>query len=96
MAAVLICALTGPTALAGQIVWLRGGSSSGGAIWAANDDGTYPHRLIAANSTPLASQFPLGTLADPDVFQNGGSTVVFTDTNGAFAPTGSSGASGRA
>jgi hypothetical protein len=94
MATVLICALTAPTALAGQIVWLRGPSSGGGSIWAANDDGTYPHRLIAANGTSLASQFPSGTLGDPDVFQNGGSTVVFTDTNGAFAPTGSSGATG--
>jgi hypothetical protein len=94
LAAVLLCALTASPALAGQIVWLRGGSSSADAIWAANDDGTFPHRLIAANTDPLASQFPAGTLGGPDVFQNGGSTVVFTDTNGAFAPTGSSGASG--
>jgi hypothetical protein len=93
-AALLACALTAPTALAGQIVWLRAGGSSGGAIWAANDDGTYPHRLIAANSGPLASEFPSGTLGDPDIFENGGSTLVFTDTNGAFGATGGTGTTG--
>ena len=88
-AAALACALTAPPALAGQVVWLKA-APPGGAIWAANDDGTYPHRLVSAGGDPLASQFPHGVLADPEVFQNGGSTVLFTDTNGAFAAPGSS------
>jgi hypothetical protein len=35
-----------------------------------------------------SSQFPQGTLADPEVFQRGGATVLFTDTNGTFEPAG--------
>jgi len=89
-AAALGCAFAAPPALAGQIVWVRAAMPAGGAIWAANDDGTYPHRLVAATSTPLASQFPAGTLADPDVFQGGGATVLFTDTVGSFASPGAS------
>jgi hypothetical protein len=90
-AAALTCALAATPALAGQIVWLRAAGSSGGAVWAANDDGTYPHRLVAAGNSQLAAQFPGGTLADPDIFQNGGSTVLFTDTEGAFAAPGGTG-----
>ena len=90
-AAALTCALAASPALAGQIVWLRAAGSSGGAIWAANDDGSYPHRLVAAGSGALATQYPGATLADPDIFQNGGSTVLFTATEGAFAAPGGTG-----
>jgi hypothetical protein len=83
-----VCALSAPPALAGQIVWIRAAGSAGGQLWAANDDGTYPHRLLTASSGTLATQFPGGTLGDPDVFQVGGTSVVFTDTEGGFAPAG--------
>jgi hypothetical protein len=65
-------------ASAGQIVWVRGAASGGGSLWAANDDGTYPRELLAATSSTLTIQLPGATLGDPDVFQAGGATVLFS------------------
>ena len=79
----LAYAVAAPAAQAGQIVWLAGGGG-GGALWAANDDGTYPHKIVASTSTALSTALPGGTLGSPDVFQRGGSTVLFTDTVNAF------------
>jgi hypothetical protein len=64
----------------GQIVW-----SAGNSIWAMYDDGSDPHQLISPASTPLRSLLPSGTLAEPDVFQNGGTTVLFLGLTNAFA-----------
>jgi hypothetical protein len=72
-------------ASAGQIVWVRGAASGGGSLWAANDDGTYPHELLAATSSPLSIQLPGATLGDPDVFQAGGATVLFSASASADA-----------
>ena len=69
-------ALAVPAAQAGQVVWLASSAHGGSQLWAANDDGTYPHRLIGAADTALASQLAAGTLGDPDVFQNAGTTVA--------------------
>ena len=79
-------ALAVPAARAGQVVWLASNARGGSALWAANDDGTYPHRLIGAADTALASQLASGTLGDPDVFQNAGATVLFTDTTDTPSP----------
>jgi hypothetical protein len=79
-------ALAAPAARAGQIVWLAANGRGGSQLWAANDDGTYPHRLIGAADAPLASQLATGTLGDPDVFQNAGATVLFTDTTNTASP----------
>ena len=86
----LICALAAlfslggmavaSAASAGQIVW-----SASGAIWAMNDNGSDPHQLIAPTSPKLASPLPSGTLSEPDVFQNGGTTVLFVGLTSAFA-----------
>jgi hypothetical protein len=70
-----------PAAGAGQIVW-----STGTGIWAMNDDGSDPHELIAASSSQLAATLPSGTLTQPDVFQNGGTAVLFLGLTGHFAP----------
>ena len=78
-------ALVAPLAHAGQIVWIQAGARGGGALWAANDDGTYPHRLIAAPARALATALPAGTLRDPDIFQKGGSTVLVSDTISTFS-----------
>jgi hypothetical protein len=71
-------ALAAPAADAGQIVWVAADRGSGGQLWAANDDGTYPHELLSTDSTALAAMDPDATIADPDTFQLGGSGVVFT------------------
>jgi hypothetical protein len=76
-ASALSAAFAAP-ASAGQIVWVRGAASGGGSLWAANDDGTYPHELLAATSSALSIQLPGATLGDPDVFQLGGATVLFS------------------
>jgi hypothetical protein len=83
--AALGCALAllgglAPAALAGQIVW-----STGSGIWAMNDDGSDPHELISAQAQALAATLPSGTLASPDVFQNGGTTLLFVGETNAFA-----------
>jgi hypothetical protein len=65
---------------AGQIVW-----TASNGIWAMNDDGTGPHELLSAASPPLAARLPAGTVTEPDVFQNGGTTVLFLGMTGAFA-----------
>jgi hypothetical protein len=70
-----------PAAGAGQIVW-----STGSGIWAMNDDGSDPHELIAASSSQLVATLPSGTLAEPDVFQNGGTAVLFLGLTSHFAP----------
>ena len=82
--AALACALSAPAAQAGQIVWVAAGGGGGGAVWAANDDGTYPHRLVSSTDPRLTAQLPGGTLGQPDIFQRGGSTLLFTDTVNAF------------
>ena len=79
-------ALAVPAAQAGQVVWLASNARGGSQLWAANDDGTYPHRLIGAADTALASQLAAGTLGDPDVFQNAGATVLFTDATNTASP----------
>jgi hypothetical protein len=85
-AVVLVCLACGglvaaSTARAGQIVW-----STGSGIWAMRDDGSDPHELVSA--TQLAASLPRGTLASPDVFQNGGTTVLFLGQTTALAPGG--------
>ena len=79
-------ALAVPAAQAGQVVWLASNARGGSQLWAANDDGTYPHRLIGAADAALASQLAAGTLGDPDVFQNAGATVLFTDATNTASP----------
>jgi len=82
------CAFGVPAATAGQIVWIQAGGNGAQTLWAANDDGTYPHRLLAASASELVPQFPDGKLSEPDLFQIGGATVLFsasTDTFGAPA-----------
>ncbi len=79
-------ALSVPAARAGQVVWLASNARGGSQLWAANDDGTYPHRLIGATDAALASQLATGTLGDPDVFQNAGATVLFTDATNTASP----------
>ena len=69
------------TARAGQIVW-----STGTGIWAMRDDGSAPHELVSARQ--LGASLPRGTLASPDVFQNGGTTVLFLGQTTALAPAG--------
>jgi hypothetical protein len=69
-----------PPALAGQIVW-----STGGGIWAMRDDGSDPHELLSAALPPLATTLEHGTLASPDVFQNGGTTVLFLGQTKSYA-----------
>ena len=86
-AAALACALAAPAASAGQIVWVKASAKGGSAIWAANDDGTYPHQLDRGQPRPaLAQTLPGGVLGEPDVFQGAGSTVAFTDTVATPAP----------
>jgi hypothetical protein len=84
-----LAALAAPAAQAGQVVWVAAVRAGGGALLAANDDGTYPHQLLNAGSTGLALMAPDGTIADPDTFQLGGTSVVFTDAMSAWnAPAG--------
>jgi len=78
----LVTLALAPTAIAGQIVW-----STGNGIWAMRDDGSDPHELISARSPALASSLPQGTLLSPDVFQIGGSTVLFLGQTNSFAPS---------
>jgi hypothetical protein len=85
-AVALVCLLWGglaaaATAPAGQIVW-----STGSGIWAMRGDGTDPHELVSA--AQLSASLPQGTLASPDVFQNGGRTVLFLGQTKAFASAG--------
>src|ERR1700733_6475519 len=72
-----------PTANAGQIVW-----STHNAIWSMGDDGSSPQRLITGRDPRLAGILPQGTVASPDVFANGGTTVLFLGDTSAFAPIG--------
>jgi len=65
---------------AGQIVW---GANNG--IWAMNDDGTDPRRLVSATTPVLAAALPHGTVTQPDVFQEGGTDVLFVGLTSAFA-----------
>ena len=83
-AAAVAVGVAAPAAQAGQIVWVAAGGTSGGVLWAANDDGTYPHRLALATDPLLAGPLPGGVLGSPDVFQRGGATVLFTDSVNAF------------
>jgi hypothetical protein len=70
-----------PAASAGQIVW-----SVNNGIWAMNDDGSQPHELISGAAPQLAASLPAGTVSAPDVFQNGGRTVLFLGQTNGFAP----------
>ena len=65
---------------AGQIVY-----TASNGLWAMNDDGSGPHELLSAASPPLAARLPAGTVTEPDVFQNGGTTVLFLGMTSAFA-----------
>ena len=78
------CAFAAPAASAGQIVWVQAAGNGANTIWAANDDGTYPHRLLTATDPPLLAQLPGATLSGPDLFQIGGATVLFTAATNAF------------
>ena len=71
-----------PAANAGQIVW-----SANNGIWAMNDDGSHPHQLISGVAPQLAASLPSGTVSAPDIFQNGGTTVLFLGQTTAFAPS---------
>jgi hypothetical protein len=79
------CAFGVPAATAGQIVWVQAAGNGAETLWAANDDGTYPHRLLAASASELVPQFPGATLSEPDLFQIGGATVLFTASTYTFA-----------
>jgi hypothetical protein len=70
-----------PGARAGQIVW-----SADDGIWAMNDNGSDPHELVSAHA--LAGTLPGGSLLSPDVFQAGGSEVLFLGQTQAFAGVG--------
>jgi hypothetical protein len=88
----LACSLCGGLAAAaparaGQIVW-----STGSGIWAMRDNGSGPHELVSA--AELSASLPQGTLSSPDLFQNGGTTVLFLGQTQAFAPAGGSKACG--
>jgi hypothetical protein len=52
-----------------------------------NDDGNGPHELVSATSPALASSLPQGSLASPDVFQIGGTSVLFLGQTNAYAPS---------
>jgi hypothetical protein len=88
----LVCAIVGvcslcplalaSTASAGQIVW-----SANNAIWAMSDNGTHPHELLSGVSPQVAASLPSGTLSEPDIYQNGGTTVLFLGQTNAFAPS---------
>ena len=90
----LACALAAlaaaPAANAGQIVW-----GAHNAIWSMGDDGSSPHRLISGRDPRLAGILPQGTVASPDVFANGGTTVLFLGDTRAFAPIGAPAACGQ-
>jgi len=53
------CAFGVPAATAGQIVWVQAAGNGAQTLWAANDDGTYPHRVLAASASELLPQFPV-------------------------------------
>jgi hypothetical protein len=78
------CAFGVPAATAGQIVWVQAAGNGAQSLWAANDDGTYPHRILAASASELLPQFPDATLKAPDLFQIGGATVLFTASTATF------------
>jgi hypothetical protein len=80
LAATLSVLALAPAASAGQIVW-----STDNAIWAMNDDGSNPHQLVAASAPALRSLLPAGTLTEPDVFQGGGTSVLFLGVTSHFA-----------
>jgi hypothetical protein len=75
----VVCA---SAASAGQIVW-----SANNGIWAMNDDGSRPHELISGVSPQLATSLPSGTVSEPDIYQNGGTTVLFLGQTNTFAPS---------
>ncbi|HLW95709.1 MAG TPA: hypothetical protein VKS25_10050, partial [Solirubrobacteraceae bacterium] len=76
------------SASAGQIVWVRSAAAGATSLWAANDDGTYPHEIASSTTPALATVLPAATIASPDLFQVGGSTVVFTASTNAFGAPG--------
>jgi hypothetical protein len=78
------CTFGVPAATAGQIVWVQAAGTGAQSLWAANDDGTYPHRILAASASELLPQFPDATLRAPDLFQIGGATVLFTASTATF------------
>jgi hypothetical protein len=84
--AIILLALAGAAAApaaarAGQIVWVSApANGSPSALWAANDDGTFPHRLLSSTAAPLTSAVPSGVIGDPDLFQRSGTIVAFTDS----------------
>jgi hypothetical protein len=84
IAAASVLALGPASASAGQIVWVRTDSAGATSLWAANDDGTYPRELASSANPAFAGSLPQATLASPDVFQSGGSTVVFSAATSTF------------
>ena len=78
------CAFGVPAATAGQIVWVQAAGNGAQTLWAANDDGTYPHRVLAASASELQPQFPAATLSDPDLFQIGGAMLLFSASTNTF------------
>lgn len=87
---VLAALVAAPVASAGQIVW-----SARNAIWAAGDDGTGRHLLVSGTDPRLTVALPGAVLSEPDVFQNGGTTVLFLGATNAFAPAGQPTACGQ-
>jgi hypothetical protein len=59
-----------------------------------NDDGTYQHELVSPVFPSLATALGDGAVAQPDVFQVGGTTVAFIGITDAFASPAGSGACG--
>jgi hypothetical protein len=79
------------SASAGQIVWVKNGAGGSTALWAANDDGTYPHEIASSTTPAIATVLPSATIASPDLFQAGGASVVFTAATNTFAAPGCNG-----
>jgi hypothetical protein len=88
IAAAAALALVPASASAGQIVWVRSAAGGATSLWAANDDGTYPHEIASSTTPALATVLPAATIASPDLFQGAGSTVVFTAATNAFGAPG--------
>ncbi|HEX4033118.1 MAG TPA: hypothetical protein VHX66_01630 [Solirubrobacteraceae bacterium] len=81
-------ALLPASASAGQIVWVKNATGGSTTLWAANDDGTYPHEIAASTTPDIATVLPGATIASPDLFQSGGSSVVFTAATNTFGAPG--------
>jgi uncharacterized membrane protein YgcG len=65
-----------PASSLGLIVFSKG-SGSASAIWTMNDNGFDPQALVTPAQLSSASGDQAGYLEHPDVFPNGGTTVVF-------------------